>query len=55
MIINIYKSSNSVLHFLIHIATSEDKIEHKITVLVNENYTSYDIIQRLNLLNYTGY
>ena len=52
MIINIYKSS--IILFFIFLssynATSEDKIEHKITVLVNEEViTSYDIIQRLKL------
>ena len=52
MFINIYKSLVVLffISFASYNAISEDKIEHKISVLVNEQaITSYDIIQRLKL------
>ena len=52
MFINIYKLLIILffISFASYNATSEDKIEHKISVLVNEQaVTSYDIIQRLKL------
>ena len=52
MVINIYKSL-LVIFFIFFVPNNiiaEDKIEHKIAVLVNEDIiTSYDIIQRLKL------
>ena len=53
MFINIYKLLIVLffISFASYNATSEDKIEHKISVLVNEQaITSYDIIQRLKLM-----
>ena len=52
MIKNIYKSLLVILFILLipYSIIAEDKIEHKIAVLVNEDIiTSYDIIQRLKL------
>ena len=52
MIINVYKSLLIILFILLmpYNIIAEDKIEHKIAVLVNEDIiTSYDIIQRLKL------
>ena len=52
MIKNIYKSLLVILFILLvpYSVIAEDKIEHKIAVLVNEDIiTSYDIIQRLKL------
>ena len=52
MIIKIYKSLLVILFiiFIPYNVIAEDKIEHKIAVLVNEDIiTSYDIIQRLKL------
>ena len=52
MIKNIYKSWLVILFILLmpYSIIAEDKIEHKIAVLVNEDIiTSYDIIQRLKL------
>ena len=52
MVINIYKSLLLIffIFFVPNNIIAEDKIEHKIAVLVNEDIiTSYDIIQRLKL------
>ena len=52
MFIKIYKSLLVILFILLipNSIIAEDKIEHKIAVLVNEDIiTSYDIIQRLKL------
>ena len=50
---NIYKSLLVIFFiffFFIYYVIADDKIEHKIAVLVNEDViTSYDIIQRLKL------
>ena len=53
MLINIQKSLIVIfiIFFSSYYAIAEDKIEHKIAVLVNEDIiTSYDIIQRLKLM-----
>ena len=52
MLSNIYKLLLAIfiIHFSSYYAIANDKIEHKIAVLVNEDViTSYDIIQRLKL------
>ena len=52
MLINIYKSLLIIfiIFFSSYYVIADDKIEHKIAVLVNEDViTSYDIIQRLKL------
>ena len=52
MLMNIYKSLLIIfiIFFSSYCAIADDKIEHKIAVLVNEDViTSYDIIQRLKL------
>ena len=52
MLINIYKSLLVIffVFFSPYYVIADDKIEHKIAVLVNEDViTSYDIIQRLKL------
>tara|TARA_A100001035_G_C27650865_1_gene439122 strand:+ start:86 stop:700 length:615 start_codon:yes stop_codon:yes gene_type:complete len=53
MLINIHKSLIVIfiIFFSSYYAIAEDKIEHKIAVLVNDDViTSYDIIQRLKLM-----
>ena len=57
MIIKIYNSVLVILFilFIPYNLIAEDKIEHKIAVLVNEDIiTSYDIIQRLKLTAIIG-